>query len=207
MSDDTRGDQENVEDVEDTAEDTGADDASVDAVDEKGEKGDSESFSPFVEIEDADKGDKGDTDSDSIDVDAEDAKVIDARVAPVKEQTARLDSEIEQIKRSQAIDDFLSKEENADYVPFASKMKEIARDSRSGEIKVDYIAKMAMDPKALIEKGARMEREAQKEGRSGITGGASDRPSGPGGDLPNPDGMTDEEFQKTIDRELAKQAR
>jgi len=200
MDDDTKNENEDLENKGATGP-TGSDDdkgqADTAAADDKGEADDT--FSPFADSGEGDKGDgkkKGEGDDE---MDDEDKQAIDARI---REQTSGYDEKLSRIEREQSIDSFLADEKNEHLKPYASKMKEIARDPRSAVLDTKAIARLAVDPAQMIAEGARLEREAQAEGKSSVTGGAGNRPSSGGGELPNAWELSTEEFNKTVEKEL-----
>lgn len=185
---------DNNEEVKDTTEDTPA----TTVPEEKPVVEDT--FSPFDEQEEPEETKKveGSEDDGMID---EDKKLIDERI---ETKVGAYQQKIDRIEKMQAVDSFLADPENDLYKPFASKIREYALHPKSKGIAVSAIARMAVDPRKILEEGAKRAQAADIEARDSVSGGADNRPSTEESKLPNAWKLSKDEFNKTISDAIVK---
>lgn len=159
----------------------------------KASEGTQDTFSPYRDenkSEESVKTEVGD------DIDDEDKKAISS---VVDDRTAGLQDDLEGLKAANRVGSFLEDEKNEVYKPFAAKIKEYASDPRAKGMSVEAIARLAINPRELMDAGAKQEREASKEAKAGqSSGGSSARPEGKGGELPDAFGLSSKDFEKTV---------
>jgi len=157
-------------------------------------------FTPFEESE----GDKTDSDTEKstssskgVEIDEDDRKVMQS---VINEESKDVKDDVAGLKVDMKVNSFLTDEKNEVYKPFAEKIREYAKSPAAKNLKAEAIARLAVDPREMIAKGAEAERKASKESRDSVSPGGAVRVKEGSSDLPDAWKETKEDFNKTIQK-------
>ena len=159
-----------------------------------------DSFTPFEELkaeqEKATRGtSKADTSADEID--DEDRRVMES---VIDEKSRGIVDKVEGLETDLKVNSFLSDPKNEVYRPFADKIRTYAKSPAARNLTAEALARLAVDPRDMMVRGAEEERKASKEAKETATVGGSARPLEGSDELPNAWTLPDSEFRETIDK-------
>ena len=153
-----------------------------------------------------DKNDGKNDEGDDFDADDKEAleelvnKKVDQRFV---NQEARIDSNT----RTNEVNDFLTREGNEVFKPYADKIKEYVQSPVAKGLTLEAIARLAVDPNDMIKQGATLEKEARIVNDRGVVGGAGAKTITPSDELPDPAGMSSAEFGKAVEKHMDRSPR
>ena len=171
----------------------------VDTVDKAVETNKPEdTFVPFEEVEVDNKQEVAKDKSGSfVDVDDEDRKVMEA---VIEDESKGIKSEVEGLKVDMKVNTFLADEKNKVYRPFQEKIREYAKSPTSKGLKAEAIARLAVDPREMMAKGAEEERKASKASRDSVSAGGTVRVPEGSDKIPDAWSLSSDKFKETIEK-------
>lgn len=180
----------------------------------------SDDFDPFEQEEnkddknkdkkDAKEGDdKGEDNKENQDdeIDDEDAKLIDARIDKIISQRyADKFKKIDEQDVKEKVDTFLNNPDNEVYKDFKDDIIKYANNPRTKGMTMEAIARLSVNPRTLMKKGAELESKASEEAKTKVTqGSVKQQPKVNTGKLPNAWELSDEEFDKAVAQTMGMQ--
>jgi len=153
-----------------------------------------DNFSPF---EESDSNEDKDSNTPDVDIDDDDKKVMQA---VVKGENKGIISEVEGLKVDMKVNTFLADEKNKVYRDYQEKIRTYAKSPAAKGLTAEAIARLAVDPREMMAKGAEAERVASKESRDSVSAGQTARtPEGSTG-VPDAWSMPQDKFKETIEK-------
>jgi len=149
-------------------------------------------FAPFEEEEE-----KKPITGKDVDIDDDDRKVMQA---VVQDENKGIVNEVQGLKVDIKVNTFLADDVNQVYRPYAEKIREYAQSPKAKGLKAEAIARLAVDPRDMMAKGAEEERKASKESRDSVSAGSTARAKEGSGKFADAWGMTPGKFKETIDK-------
>lgn len=156
-----------------------------------------DTFDPFVEKEGEDEEEKAIDDEDGMT--EEDARLIDSRTQKI---IGPLQKTINELQMEKAINQFMEDPKNEVYISYREKIKEYALHPKSKGMSLEAVARLAVNPRELIRKGATLERQANNNAKSVATHGKPIAITPTKGSLPNAWDLSQEEFLQVTDRAM-----
>jgi len=157
-----------------------------------------DSFVPFEEVEADNKQEVSkDKSSSSVEIDDDDRKVMEA---VIQDESKGIKSEVEGLKVDMKVNTFLADDQNQVYRPYADKIREYAKSPTVKGLRAEAIARLAVDPREMMAKGAEEERKAFKESRDSVSAGSTARTPKGSDKIPNAWDMSQEKFKEVINK-------
>ena len=152
-------------------------------------------FSPFEEGND--KEDKDSAPTSNVDIDDEDRKVMQA---VAKDEDKVIINEVQGLKVDMKVNTFLADEKNKVYRDYQEKIRTYAKSPAAKGLTAEAIARLAVDPREMIARGAEEERKASKESRDSVSPGSTARTPEGSNKIPNAWDMPQDKFKETIEK-------
>lgn len=151
-------------------------------------------FSPFEESNV--KEDK-DSNTSDVDIDDEDRKVMQA---VAKDEDRVIINEVEGLKVDMKVNTFLADERNKVYRDYQEKIRAYAKSPAAKGLTAEAIARLAVDPREMMAKGAEAERVASKESRDSVSAGQTARTPEGSNKVADAWSMPQDKFKETIEK-------
>lgn len=156
-----------------------------------------DTFNPFEQEEDKGKKEEVADDTPDVDIDEEDRKVMQA---VVKEENKSVISKLDKMEVDTKVNNFLSDEKNKVYRDYQEKIRTYAKSPAAKGLTAEAIARLAVNPRDMIAKGAEEERKASKESRDSVSPGSTARTPEGSDKVPNAWKMSQDKFKETIEK-------
>jgi len=153
-----------------------------------------EVFNPFEE--NTNSGEDTDKTLD-VEIDDDDRKTMSA---VIKNESKGIVSKVEGLEVDMKVNTFLSDEKNKVYRPFQEKIREYAKSPASKNLTAEAIARLAVDPREMMAKGAEAERKASKESRDSVSAGSTARTPEGSNKVPDAWSLAPEKFKQAIEK-------
>ena len=191
------GDIDNTPTLDNEVQETTPAEGEVAPTGEEGVKGevveDESAFSPFEEVEEK----KEETPSTKTDIDDDDRDVMKAVFQDENKSTVE---EVQGLKTDIKVNTFLSDEQNQVYKPYEKEIRKFAKSPVAKGLKPEAIARMAVDPREMMNRGAEAERKASKETRDTATPGSVVRKPEGSNKIANAWNLAPDKFKETIEK-------